>query len=144
MELESKIEDTPRFLDSKGTPNEFLNWLSVWVGAVRDENWPEEKWRAFLSRASELYKHRGTRLGLSEIIKIFTGDYPFIVEPVLFESNCEYYDFLLGQLFGCENTFCVLLKPFQVKNDTEKRTVKRIIESESFVNQKHILFGIVE
>lgn len=129
--LESRIEDVPRLFDVKETPNEFLSWLSTWVGAVRDENWPEEKWREFLSRAAELYKHRGTKEEINEIIEIYTGTYPMaIIERALLKCASPYLTKVLNLLFGGPYSFCVLLNPEQVKTEKDRKVVLRIIESE--------------
>lgn len=130
-DFEAKIGDVPVLFDIEATPKEFLGWLSTWVGAFWDENWEEVKWREFLSRAMQLYKQRGTRKGLSEIIKIFTGKYPIIVEPFQLRCTGEEHKKELNRLFGSDPySFCVLLKPGQVKTETERNTVKRIIETE--------------
>ena len=130
--LEANIEDVPRLFDTKATPKRFLPWLSTWFGAIWDENWEEAKWREFLSRAVQLYKQKGTRKSLSEIIRIYTGKYPFIVEQ--FQLKCASKDFtekVLTRLFGSDPyTFCVLLKPGQVETETERNTVKKIIAAE--------------
>lgn len=129
--LEDSIYNTPRLFDAHGTREEFLPWLSTWLGAVQDENWPEEKWREFLGRAAELYKQRGTRAGLSELIKIYTGKYPFaIVERGLLECSNDSFGKVLDRLFGCKYSFCVLLKPDQVKTETDRKVLKRMIDME--------------
>jgi len=129
--LESRIEDVPRLFDVKETPNEFLSWLSTWVGTVKDENWSEGKWREFLSRAAELYKYRGTKEEINEIIKIYTGTHPLaIVERVLLKCTSPYLTKVLNLLFGGPYSFCVLLEPEQVKTEKDRKVVLRIIESE--------------
>ena len=141
MNLESSIEDIPRFFDPKSTPSEFLSWLSTWLGAIRDENWEEEKWREFLSKAVEFYKKRGTREGISELIKLYTGKYPIIVER--FQLHCADEEFVevLDKLFGCSYSFCVLLKPNQVRSRRELNVVRRIVEAEK---PAHTHGGVVQ
>jgi len=80
--LEEEIEKVPAKLDVKKTPSEFLSWLSTWLGAIYDETWGEERWRTFLSRAVELYKKKGTKNGLEEILEIYTGQKPCIIEKI--------------------------------------------------------------
>ncbi len=129
--LENQIAEVPELLDAKQTTSEFLPWLSTWVGAVKDENWPEKKWRKFLSRAAVLYKRRGTKGELEEIIKIYTGKYPVaIVERVLLRTGSVELQELFDALFGDKFSFCVLLRSRQVKNEVDRKVIKRIVEGE--------------
>ena len=121
----------PQLFDAKETRSDFLPWLSTWLGAVKDENWPEDKWRIFLSRAVELYKKRGTKAELEEIIEIFSGAPPVaIIEPVLLKYDNQDLEVVLDRLFGGKYSFCVLLTLNQVKTDTDRKVIKRIIDSE--------------
>ncbi len=131
QKIENQIEETPKQIDAKQTSSEFLPWLSTWVGAVKDENWPENKWREFLSRAAILYRHRGTKKELEEIISIYTGKPPVeIVERALLKTGNKEYQTLLDTLFGDKYSFCVLLRKHQAKTETDRKVIERIIESE--------------
>ncbi len=139
--LESQIEDVPRLFDAKETPNKFLPWLSTWVGAFRDENWPEEKWRQFLSRAVELYRKRGTKAELNELIKIYTGRKPLaIIERALLKGDNQE---VLDRLFGDKYSFCVVLWSDQVKTETDWKVITRIIDSEKPAHTKGSIAVIV-
>jgi phage tail-like protein len=129
--LEQEIEDVPQLFDIKATPEGFLPWLSTWLGAIRDENWEDERWKEFLTRAIPLYKQRGTRAGLSEIIKIFMGVYPIIIEPFQLVRTSQDFKEDAEKLFGSDPyTFCLLLKPGQITTETERNAVRRIIDTE--------------
>src|SRR5215471_20298485 len=52
------------YLDPFMAPDDFLAWLGTWVGVDVDENWPIERRRAFVARATEIYSMRGTVAGL--------------------------------------------------------------------------------
>jgi phage tail-like protein len=197
---EEAISTFTKYIDSKATPYAFLPWLSSWLAIAYDENWAEEKVRELVRRAPALYKMRGTRKGIEEIIKLFTGEEPIIVENFHFghqggktviytlkqeaqrgdtslfvgdtpdlgmedvieisdEANKEFAvisykegnvlnlrgkiasDYNVGAtvrkarieeiLFGdCPYSFCVLLKPSQVRTQNEFNAVKRIIGQE--------------
>ena len=77
---EQKIKNITSYFDADSTPTEFLPWLASWTATVFDESWSENKRRKFLRNAVNLYKKRGTRLGLEELIEIYTGNTPIIVE----------------------------------------------------------------
>lgn len=147
--LEGKIENVPTLLDAKKTPGEFLSWLSSWVGTIYDETWQEERWREFLSRAVELFKKKGTRIGLEEVLKIYSGHKPYIMEQFPVNRACKNKKVVkltdalgTGYLFGkqaykkesqspgtdkeYEPCFLVFLKPEALQGNL-LTTIKRII-----------------
>src|SRR5262249_17138831 len=69
------------YFDAQMTPPELLPWLASWLGLALDERWPEEQRRALILAAVELYQWRGTRRGLSEFLRLYTGIPPEITEP---------------------------------------------------------------
>ena len=68
------------YFDAQMAPPELLPWLASWLGLVLDERWPEEQRRALILAAVELYQWRGTRRGLSEFLRLYTGLTPEIIE----------------------------------------------------------------
>ena len=141
---EKEIGQITRYFDAETTPGEFISWFATWVAAIFDENWSEEKRRIFLQRAVELYKKRGTREGLEELIEIYTGNKPIIVENFQiykkdaedrFVLRCEENEEMkkiLEKLFGgpASFSFCVMLKSSQKDIEKELKAIKRIIELE--------------
>ncbi len=98
---EEEITQIARYFDVEATPKEFISWLATWLAAIFDESWSEEKKRLFLQRAVALYKKRGTREGLEELIEIYTGNKPMIIEH--FQLGCaenEEIKTVLEKLFG--------------------------------------------
>jgi phage tail-like protein len=148
-----EIGQIARYFDAEATPGEFLSWLATWVAAIFDESWQEEKKQKFLQSAVELYKKRGTNEGLEELIEIYTGDAPMIVENLqLYEKDadgnfvlrCEENDELkvvLEKLFGAPApfSFCVMLKLNQ-NIESQLKSVKRIVELEK---PAHTSAGVV-
>lgn len=55
------------------TPKEFLNWLAGWVALSLRDDWEEEAQRRFIGRIVSLYKQRGTKTGMEEMLKTYTG-----------------------------------------------------------------------
>lgn len=55
------------------TPKEFLNWLAGWVALSLRDDWEEEAQRRFISRIVSLYQYRGTKQGMIEMLKTYTG-----------------------------------------------------------------------
>jgi len=148
--LEEEIFNVTKYLDVIATPSDenspeddFLSWLGSWIAVAFDENWDTAKKREFLKAVPQLYKKRGTRAGLQEFIKIYTEKEPIIVEsfqiqPIEDEKIKETWEALFaGDLYS----FCVMLKPQQVKTASELNTVRRIVESEK---PAHTSAGVME
>ncbi|MBW4668223.1 MAG: hypothetical protein KME60_12565 [Cyanomargarita calcarea GSE-NOS-MK-12-04C] len=83
-ELEKTIASIATFFDPIGnesqpsqnrqrTPKEFLSWLASWVALSLRDDWEEEAQRRFISRIVSLYKKRGTKVGMEEMLKTYTG-----------------------------------------------------------------------
>lgn len=68
------------YLDAGLAPPDFLAWLATWVGVELDENWPLERQRELVHRAVELFGQRGTVSGLREILRIYAGTDPEIID----------------------------------------------------------------
>jgi phage tail-like protein len=87
FEIDFTIDHLSRWFDAAGTPPDFLEWLGSWVGAsqVREDSTdkkkvPEAIQREFISRAVSMYRDRGTRKGLENLILLYTGKKPIIIE----------------------------------------------------------------
>jgi len=68
------------YFDAQMAPPEMLPWLASWLGLALDERWPDDQRRALILAAVELYQWRGTRRGLSEFLRLYTGITPEIIE----------------------------------------------------------------
>lgn len=79
--LEQTIARLPRLFDPSSTPDEFLSWLAGWTAfSVRADLDPIQQ-RAFIAKVISLYRHRGTKENLQELLKIFVRGEPTIREP---------------------------------------------------------------
>lgn len=74
------LDNIDAYLDADTTPEDFLGWLGEWVAASVDNAWPEDRRRAFVGQAAELYRRRGTAAGLRDHVQIHTGGLVEIVE----------------------------------------------------------------
>lgn len=74
------LDNFDAYLDPRLTPDDFLSWLAGWVGIALDEGWDEDRRRAIVGRAAELYRMRGTAIGLAGQVEIQTGGQVEIVE----------------------------------------------------------------
>ena len=60
-------------IEKERAPAEFLPWLASWVALSLREDWEEEEKRRFISRIAPLYRLRGTKVGLAEMLRTYTG-----------------------------------------------------------------------
>jgi len=61
------------YTDPRLTPDDFVEWLSGWVGIARDSAWPTTRQRALIEHAVELYRWEGTARGLRAHVALLTG-----------------------------------------------------------------------
>lgn len=78
--LERMVDQIAHYMDPRETPAELLPWLASWVGIDIDERWPLARRRELVYWAARLYRWRGTRRGLREHLRVYTGRPPVIVE----------------------------------------------------------------
>ena len=62
-------------------PPEFLDWLARWVAISLRADLDVEQRRRFIAHAVPTYRWRGTRRGLREAVRLYTGAEPEITEP---------------------------------------------------------------
>jgi phage tail-like protein len=78
--LEQEIDGLASLFDAIETREEFLPWLASWVAlSLRADLAPNQQ-REFLSRIVPLYRRRGTKQNLQDLLSIFTRGVPTIVE----------------------------------------------------------------
>lgn len=80
--IEHTVNNIPYYFDSLMTPEPVLPWLAAWVDLTLDDACPPECRRELIGEAAELYRWRGTRRGLTEYLRIYTGSTPEISEYI--------------------------------------------------------------
>ena len=123
-ELDYEIANIANRFDPECAEAEFLEWLASWLNIRDTKIWSEEQMRKLLMRAVSLYRRRGTKESLSEMIELYTGEKPFIIEGSdvgELADRAEFKD-LMSSLYGADpSTVTVLVQP---GHDTE--VIKRI------------------
>lgn len=74
VDIEENIDGITRYFDPGGVPADYISWLGSWLGVDADETWTEGKKRKLITRAPELYRMRGTRQGMLEILGLYLGN----------------------------------------------------------------------
>ncbi len=78
--IPSALDNFSAVLDPSLAAPDFLEWLGGWVGVEIDHTWPIERRRMMVARAADVFSRRGTRSGMEDLIELFTGVRPEIIE----------------------------------------------------------------
>ena len=70
---EQRQDHIERYFDARTAPAAFLPWLASWLDLPIDPDWPEARVRNLVAEAMEIFRWRGTRYGLAEIVRASTG-----------------------------------------------------------------------
>ena len=76
----ASLDDFDAYLDPRYAPEDFLRWLTGWVGFPLDERWSAEQLRAHVADAMEAVLWRGTVRGVAAAVRAYTGEQPEVVD----------------------------------------------------------------
>ncbi|MDJ0903391.1 MAG: phage tail protein [Xenococcus sp. MO_188.B8] len=80
------------------TPEEFLPWLAGWVALSLRDDWPVDVKRAFIQQIVGLYRKRGTKAGLTEILGIYLENAGFGKKVEVFDNFDNFPNYFQVQL----------------------------------------------
>jgi phage tail-like protein len=148
-EIETAIEAFPAYLDPDSAPAEFLDWLGSWLDLRFLAQWPEETRRAFIRRAINYYRRRGTLEGLREFLQLhtsLTGSQPAIIEHFRLRDLASQFEAGTGVLAGGQlyiggyplspeedelaHHFTVVLPAAAVPDDVALATLRQLVEAQ--------------
>jgi phage tail-like protein len=78
--LEATIASIAILFDPMQTPEDFLPWLADWTAFTMRADLDLDQQRWFISKIIQLYKRRGTKQNLQELLTIFTKGRPKVIE----------------------------------------------------------------
>lgn len=78
--LEKTINELASLFDPKETPEEFLPWLAKWTALSLRADLNVTKQRHFLANIIQLYRWRGTKKNLQDLLELFTVGVPDVNE----------------------------------------------------------------
>lgn len=145
--IEELLDGGHLYYDPHECPPEFLDWLASWTAMVVDMDWSEEKKRALIKRAVDLYRIRGTKRGLILFLYLFTGHEPAIDENKWpfkgFRVGCEArvgIDTVVLPPVHLPHCFMVTM-PVKFKDVTPEMVIRihRIIQMEKPAHTQHYL-----
>lgn len=130
-EMDKKISDGNMILDPEATPGEYVYWLAGWLDIGQTYLWGEERLRKLIQKGPGFFKKRGTRQGLLELIELYTGETPYIVEAwqlrPYFEGGGDRG--FLDRLYGSDdNSFVLLVKERYIKGARDRDALLSLVE----------------
>lgn len=131
-DMEERIKDMPGMLYPSLTKLNVLRWLASWFDMENSDVWNKEQLSYLLENRNRLYRIRGTRDYLVEIIRLFTGCTPYIVEYYQLEPykmDIRQTKLLEG-LYG-KNAYVVtlVLPQYTVSDQRELAVLRKLIRS---------------
>jgi phage tail-like protein len=130
--LERMVDNLELYFDPLITPESLVSWLASWLNLTPDPSWTMKKCRELVKSAAILHRLRGTKQGLSEYLRIYTGSVPEIseyIQGMSLDSDTKLgIDTRLGSA-GTGNHFTVTLE-LDGKDEIDIDTVRAIIESQ--------------
>jgi phage tail-like protein len=140
--IERTVDNSHFYFDPLIAPESFVPWLTSWLGLCLDRRIPPDQRRRLLREGAELYRWRGTKKGLTEYLKIFTGVEPSIVEEapgmVLGPQTRLGENTVLGGGAGEANHFSVTLD-MEGADQVDVERLRAIIESQKPAHTNYTL-----
>ncbi|MDR0469834.1 MAG: hypothetical protein LBH09_07675 [Peptococcaceae bacterium] len=131
-DMEREINRVARYFDPDVVDSEFLQWLAEWIDIDDAYIWREDQLRYLIRNGMRIYKKRGTRQALSEMVELYLGEKPYIVENFQlegYEGDASLSGLVAG-LYGANSYyFTVVVSENAVPSTKEHKTLLRIIES---------------
>ena len=131
-DLKEEVVDINRKFDIRLADGETLSELAGWLDVQDSYIWSRDQLRVFLSQAVSLFKRRGTKDGISDIVELFSGVAPYIVEQHqvrAFRKDRKKYE-EMQRLYGRdENFFTVLFPEKLVETPAKRKALIRLIEN---------------
>lgn len=139
--LERTVDNLELYFDPLITPESLVSWLASWLNLTPDPSWTMKKCRELVKSAALLHRLRGTKRGLSEYLRIYTGSVPEITEYIQGMSLDNDTKLGIGTRLGSAGTgnhFTVTLE-LDADDDIDIDTVREIIESQKPIHTVYTL-----
>ena len=96
--LEEILDNIHLYFNPQETPEQFLPWLAGWVALSLRDDWKPEIKKAFIQQIVGLYRKRGTKQGLQEILVLYLESSGFGKKVEVFDSFDNFPNYFQVQL----------------------------------------------
>jgi len=142
LDMEGVIDNISAYLDYDVAEGDLLAWLAELLDVNEAGLWPENRLRLLVKNVIRLYKMKGTVAGLTELISIYTGEKPYIVESF----RLRYFDKVRSQkrvlqrLYGSHPYHITIIIPHgSVESQKQFSALNHMINLYKPVNIEHTL-----
>lgn len=142
-DMDEDIREASRHFDVDVAQGEFLQWLAEWIDIDNSYLWSDEQLRYLLQHGVELYRSRGTRRSLADLVALYTGSEPYIVERCMLDryAGDARTASLITSLYG-DHSYMVTVVVYErdVPSTERYKTLLKIIEN---VKPAHVDVNLV-
>lgn len=129
-DMTKKIEETPHLLYPRFADFEFLQWLATWLATENIMIWNQKQLIYLMENSIRLYGIRGTKEYMEEMVCLYTGCKPYIIEYYqtrAYKTELKKEE-LLERLYG-EHAYIItiILPTGVVKTQQELVIIQRIV-----------------
>ena len=146
LDMERQIDRLPMLLDPDIASGKFLDYLAFWLGIDNEGSiLNSEQFRYVVKNAVELNRTKGTVRSIKEMVRIYTGEEPYIVEFFQLRkfvgNNGEREKVYKRIYMDNPYTFCVIIRNEDVfENGGSIEELSRLIEK---VKPAHTIAKII-
>lgn len=131
QDMTMEIKKVSMYLNPDAVRGPFVDWLADWLAIEDSFIWEEEKLKYLVKHGVELYRKRGTRTYLQEMISLYTGRECYIVEYQDIEpfmGNVKKTEYL-GRLYANNSfSFTIIINTEKQISNKEYQILTRIVE----------------
>lgn len=132
--MTQRIAETPHRLYPEHADREGMEWLAKWCGIEHAEVWDDAQLAYLLVNQNRLSGMRGTKAYMEELVALFTGHMPYIVEyyqTIPYQADIRKKG-LLESLYGDSAYVVTVIVPEKaVQNQQSAAILHRLVETAS-------------
>lgn len=133
LEIDEIIDNIPENFEPLYNNMKYLSWICEWFG-INTIIWDENKLRYLIGDVIEIFKSKGTKKSIVDMVEKYTGFKPIIVEKFKILDN-DFYSkesSFVDNLFGKNNFFfTVIMRENEIKKGEEYANLLKIIKNMS-------------
>lgn len=147
LDMERNIDMLPILLDVDTSSAEFLNYIASWLGVYNEGSiLNDDQFRYVIKNAIKLNRTKGTIESIMDMVKLYTGEEPYIVEYFdlkKYVSNNSEREKLYNDIYTDNpHIFCIILKSTGIfKNGGKIGALAQLIEK---IRPAHTIAKIIE
>lgn len=131
-DMTNNIEYATSYFDANIVQGDYLRWLATWLNIEDNYIWNDNQLKYIINNAIRLYKKRGTISYLIELIELYIGNIPYIVEyyDIIKFCNNKEKELFLKRLYGdSPYIFNIIIKPNNRISKKDYKVLKKIIDN---------------